>query len=72
MSIQFLSDSNGKMTAVQVPIEEWERIKKRYPDIEHLSSDLPEWQKELLDKRIASINQNPERLHSIDDLFNNL
>lgn len=27
MSIQYLSNENGQVTAVQLPIEDWEKIK---------------------------------------------
>lgn len=44
MSIQFVSNEKGKITAVQLPIKEWKRIKKQYPDIENLDAELPDWQ----------------------------
>lgn len=72
MSIQFLSDENGRKLAVQVPIEEWEKIKAIHPDVEYLSNDLPQWQKKLIDKRLETIKQNPNSIKSADDLFQDL
>ena len=72
MTLQFLSDESGRRTAVQLSMEDWEKIKSRYPDIEDLSSDLPEWQKELLDIRLESARKNPERIRPGDELLEEL
>ena len=69
MALQFLSDESGRRTAVQLSIEDWEKIKNGYPDIEDLSSDLPEWQKELLDIRLESARKNPERIRPGKELL---
>ncbi len=69
MDIRFVSDEHGRKVAVQLPIEDWEKIKTIHPDIELLPNDLPEWQKELLDKRMASIEMNPKLILSGEDLF---
>jgi hypothetical protein len=44
MGIQYLSDNEGQIVAVQVPIDEWRLIMSKHPDIE---SDvaIPDWQK---------------------------
>ena len=49
MSVQYLSNEKGQVTAVQLPIEEWEMIKIKYPDVDHLDSNLPDWHKQLID-----------------------
>ena len=71
MSVQYLSNKNGQITAVQVSISEWELIKRKYPDIE-LDLSLPEWQMELIDTRLKSIKENPERVKPIAGLLNEL
>jgi len=48
-----------------------EMIKKKYPDIESDIS-LPEWQMELIDHRMASIEKNPERVKPIAQLLEEL
>ncbi len=45
MSVQYLTNEKGQITAVQVPIKEWERIKNVVPDIDHIDSKMPLWQK---------------------------
>jgi hypothetical protein len=71
MSVQYLSNKEGQITAVQVSISEWELIKNKYPDIESAIS-LPEWQIELLDNRLASIKEHPERIKPIAQLLEEL
>jgi hypothetical protein len=48
-----------------------ELIKSKYPDIE-LNMSLPEWQIELIDKRLASIKENPASVKPIAELLEEL
>ena len=34
MSLQYILDNKGKKTGVFIPIEEWERLKKTFKDLE--------------------------------------
>lgn len=72
MGVQYISNEKGKVTAVQLPIKEWERIKQQYPDIENLSSPLPDWQQQLLNDRLESIQKDPQKLKPINGLFEEL
>ena len=72
MRLQVVKDSKGNDSGVFIPMEEWELIKNTYPDVEHLDEEIPEWQKELLDKRLKAIAENPERLRPIEELFEEL
>ena len=69
MSIPYLSNEKGKVTAVQLPIKEWERIKRQYPDIENIDAELPDWQKSLLDQRLDAVSKDNSRVLPIDGLF---
>jgi hypothetical protein len=69
MSLQYLPDGRGQIVAVQVPIEEWEMLKRKYPDIDASTFELPDWQKELIDVRLRAIDEHPERILPIDGLF---
>jgi hypothetical protein len=71
MSVQYLSNKEGEIVAVQVPIEEWRVIKSKHPDIESDVS-LPEWQKKLIDKRLSAIDKDPNRILPIEGLFEEL
>jgi hypothetical protein len=50
-------------------MEDWMLIKNNYPDIENVGHDLPQWEKDLIDKRLNLINDNPQRLRPINELF---
>jgi hypothetical protein len=72
MSLQYLSDESGHVVAVQVPIDEWEQLKRKYPDLETPGYSLPDWQKELVDIRLQSVNENPDRILPINSLLEEL
>lgn len=42
MNLQYLSDELGKKTAVVIPIEDWEKITKKFGDLEDFSNDFQE------------------------------
>ncbi|MFA7444984.1 MAG: addiction module component CHP02574 family protein [Flavobacteriaceae bacterium] len=68
MRTQVIQDHNGKPTGIFIPIEDWENIKKNYPDIENTNDEFPQWQKDILDLRLADLN-NPEKIKPIENLF---
>jgi len=68
MSLQFITDNSGQPTGVIIPIKEWNDIRNKYPDVEHIEGELPNWQKSILDARLHRIADSPERLHPIDEL----
>ncbi|WP_395061271.1 addiction module component CHP02574 family protein [Flavobacterium sp.] len=72
MKLQVLQDNLGNQTGVYVPMEDWNLIKNNYPDIETLEQDLPQWEKDLIDTRLASIAKNTESLKPIDNLLEEL
>lgn len=72
MQLSYVSDATGNTVAVQIPIEEWNTLKQRFPDVENLQSDTPQWQKDLVEKRLENIAANPGRLRPIEELFEEL
>ena len=72
MRIQIIQDGVGNNAGVFIPIEDWTLIKNTYPDVDNISSDIPQWQKDLTDKRLNTIAKNPEHLNPIVDLLNEL
>ena len=69
MLLQYISDNHGQFTAVIIPIEEWEKIKTKYPDIELNEGDLPDWERKLIDQNLKEIAAHPELLRPIAELF---
>ena len=72
MRLQVVKDGKGKNTGVFIPIEDWDLIKINYPDIDNLDEDIPQWQKQLLDRRLEIISKTPGSIKSIDELFTEL
>jgi hypothetical protein len=72
MSVNYVSDSAGETIAVQISINDWKRIKNKYPDIDSLDTDIPQWQKDLIDRRLKSIEEHPESVKDIEGLFEEL
>lgn len=50
---QYTFDGTGNPVGVFLPIEDWNNI------MEELNIDLPQWQKDLIDSRLASYRNNP-------------
>ena len=69
MNFQVLRDGNGNNSGIYIPPQEWTLIKQQYPDIEEISSDILDWQKELLTSRLEVIAKNPRRVKPIQGLF---
>jgi len=72
MSLQYLSNENGQIVAVQVPIEDWEVLRRKYPEIEVPARELHDWQKELIDSRLKTIEESPDQVLPIDSLIEEL
>jgi hypothetical protein len=60
MNLQYISDSKGQTTGVFIPINEWNKLKKKYKEIEEEESNVPSWHKVLVKKRIENFRNEPE------------
>jgi hypothetical protein len=72
MPVNYVSDSLGETIAVQIPIDDWKKIKSKYPDVDDLDHVLPPWQRGMLDKRLKAISTEPDSIKDIDRLFEEL
>ena len=59
---QILTDHQGTPTGVFIPIQSWNNLIVQYPDIEAFETDLPQWEKDFIDKRLDLVQRYPERL----------
>ena len=66
---QILKDKDGVSMGVFIPINDWEQLKRNYPDVEEITGDLPQWEKDFIDARLEIANKHPERLHPLNQLF---
>ncbi|MDR1154508.1 MAG: hypothetical protein LBL04_07335 [Bacteroidales bacterium] len=71
LQAQILKDWQGAPMGVFIPMQAWERIKFQYPDIEYMDMDLPQWEKEFIDRRLE-MARHPDRLQAIETLFEGL
>ena len=72
MKLQVLQDSNGNDSGVYITFQKWTLIKQQYPDIEEISNEIPDWQKELLTSRLETIKNNPKSVKPTQGLFDAL
>ncbi len=72
MPVNYVSDSVGDTIAVQIPISDWKKIKDKYPDVDDLDGDLPQWQKDMIDQRMKAIADDPDSVMGIEGLFDEL
>lgn len=64
MNPQYTYDNKGRAVGVFLPIEDWNHLK------EILSTEeLPQWQKDIIDRRLMIIKQNPESLIPLEDFM---
>ena len=68
MNLQYLQDNKGNTTAVVVPIEEWNKFTEKYNDLE----DLPQWQKNIIDRRLDFVKNHPDELVPLEDFMKEL
>ena len=56
---QVLKDQQGIPMGVFIPMPTWKSLILQYPDIEVFNVDIPQWEKDFIDERLAKIeNQN--------------
>ncbi len=70
MNPQFIYDTSGRAIGVFLTIENWDKLKNRYNDISN--DELPQWQQELLDKRIELLDKNPNGITPLDEFLKEL
>lgn len=68
MKAQIIENKDGTLAGVFVPIEDWNILKQRFPELEETSEDIPQWQKDILETRMRDLN-NPEKLRPIEELM---
>ena len=70
--MQYVSDSNGQTTAVLISIEDWNLLREKHPDVDEMEGDIPQWQKDILDKRMLLLKEQPDAITSLEDFLTEL
>jgi len=69
---QILKDPQGMPTGVFIPIQSWNKLIIQYPDIETVDTELSQWEKDFIDRRLNTAQRYPERLKTMEALFETL
>jgi hypothetical protein len=72
MSLQYISDSSGKITGVFLPIDEWNELKKKYQDIEQTVEQVPEWHINMVQERVVEYKRNPTQVLDADSAIDEI
>ncbi len=71
MNLQYLHDISGNTTGVFIPIKAWNKLKEKYHDIED-STDLHQWQKEIVDERLEMIAKGNEKFQDFETVIDEI
>ena len=76
MNLQYISDNNGTITGVYIPILEWNELKNKFKGIDEEQTYIPAWQMDEVRERIQDYKRNPSQAEdfeeAIDDIEKNL
>ncbi len=70
MNLQYNYDNTGKAIGVFIPIDEWNKLKTKYKELEQ--EELPLWQEDILNKRLELLANNPTEVCSLDHFLNDI
>lgn len=72
MNLQYITDSNGQTTGVFIPINEWNDLKSKLGDIDRASTDVPDWHKEIVRKRMELYKNDPGQSIDFDEAIGDI
>ena len=70
MNLQYNYDNAGRPIGVFIPIDEWNKLKTIYKELEQ--EELKEWQEDILNKRLELLANNPNNVQSLDSFLNEI
>ena len=67
MNLQYLHDISGNTTGVFIPIKAWNKLKKKYQDIEMEDNmGLHQWQKDIIDERLEDTAKSNKKFQNFE------
>jgi hypothetical protein len=72
MNLQYITDSNGQTTGVFIPIQEWNYLKSKFREIDQEGSNVPEWHKEIVRKRMELYKNDPTQAVNFDQAMDDI
>jgi hypothetical protein len=70
MNLQYNYDNAGRPIGVFIPIDEWNKLKTKYKELEQ--EELKEWQEDILNKRLELLANNPNGVQSLEGFLNEI
>ncbi len=67
MSLQYISDNEGRTTGVFIPIQEWNELKSKFKDLGEENIHIPEWQINETERRLKLIAKGELKTRSWDE-----
>lgn len=72
MNLQYITDGNGQTTGVFIPIQEWNDLKSKFRNIEQEGSNIPEWHKEIVRRRMELFKNDPSQALDFDTAIDDI
>lgn len=72
MNLQYISDNNGTITGVYIPILEWNELKSQFKGIDKEQTYIPAWQMDEVKERIQDYNSNPSQAEDFDEAMDDI
>jgi len=76
MALQFIHDNKGNTTGVFITIEEWQRLKSKYKDLQKEEAEnvvaLSSWQKQIVEDRLSDYYKNPDDVTDFDKTIDDI
>jgi len=72
MSLQYISDGEGKTTGVYIPIDAWNRLKEKYKGLDEEQITIPEWQVKEVRERMEQYKKNPGAALDFDEAMDDI
>ena len=72
MNLQYITDGKGQTTGVFIPIQEWNRLKSKYKEIEREDFEVPEWHQEIVYERMEKYYKDTGQALDFDVAMNEI
>jgi hypothetical protein len=72
MNLQYITDSDGQTTGVFIPIKEWDDLKTKLTEVDQVGIEIPEWHKEIVNKRMELYKNNPNIALDFDSVMDDI
>lgn len=72
MNLQYISDNNGIITGVYIPIMEWNELHTKFKEIKNEQIYIPAWQMDVVKERIQDYKSKPSQAVDFDEAMDDI